>query len=685
MKNFLRALRHAWPYRKRLILSIFCAVMAAVLWGANFTAIYPVLKLLHTGQAPQEWIDQRIAGLQKEADQFSAEIDRLTEEDKELEKQPTNKFIEQRRRDLANDLARTEGKLEAVRTSLSRYRLAHKYVYMLPHDCFQTLCWVTGLVVLCVVVKCIFEFAQESLVGSVVNLALFDLRNRFYRNTIHLDVEQFNEEGTSELMARFTNDMDSLSAGVKTLFGKVIAEPLRALACIVIAMFISWQLTLLFTILVPIALVILVRIGRLMKRATRRLLERMSSIYKILQESFQGIRVVKAYTMEPYERRRFCAATKDYYHKAMMVVRIDAAAGPLIEVLGVVAVALALLAGSYLVLAHQTHLFGLRMSSRPLEPETMLQLYVLLAAIADPVRKMSSVLTRLQSGAAAADRIFASLDRQPKVRNNPEGPRIGRRRREQEPALATPPERPFVELRDVCFGYHPETPVLRHINLSVKAGETVAVVGPNGCGKTTLIGLLPRFYDPNYGSVLVDGVDLRAAHLRALRQQIAIVTQEPILFDDTIYNNIAYGARGATAEMVEAAARKAFAHDFIVAQPQGYQTRVGERGQMLSGGQKQRLALARAILRDPAILILDEFTSQIDAQSEGDIHAALREFVKGRTTFLITHKMHTLEIADRIVVLDAGQLIAAGTHEELLANCPTYQRLHETQASRRVA
>jgi ATP-binding cassette subfamily B protein/subfamily B ATP-binding cassette protein MsbA len=683
MKNFLRALRHAWPYRKRLIFSVVCAVMAAVLWGANFTAIYPVLKLLHSGQSPQDWVDQRIDGLQREAEQHQAEVERFTEEFNALEsRKPSNKFVEQRRRDLAADISRAEGKLDSARSSLSFYLNVRKYVYMLPHDCFQTLCWLVGAVVVCVLVKCLFEFGQESLVGSVVNLALFDLRNRFYRNAIHLDVEQFNDEGTSELMARFTNDMDSLSAGVKTLFGKVVAEPLRALACIVIAMFISWQLTLLFTILVPIALIILVRVGRLMKRATRRLLERMSSIYKILQESFQGIRVVKGCTMEPYERRRFHAATRDYYHKAMLVVQIDAAAGPIIEVLGVVAVALALLAGSYLVLAHQTHLFGLRMSSRPLEPETMLQLYVLLAAIADPVRKMSSVLTRLQSGAAAADRIFQAIDRRPKVLGNADGPRLGRRRAGRQPTAA---DRPFIEFRDVCFSYHPETPVLSHISLGVRAGETVAVVGPNGCGKTTLLGLVPRFFDPNHGSVLIDGVDLRAAHLRALRKQIAVVTQDPVLFDDTVFNNIAYGLRGATAEQVEAAAKRAFAHDFITAHPEGYRRRVGERGMVLSGGERQRVALARAILRDPSILILDEFTSQIDAGSEADIHAALREFVKGRTTFLITHKMHTLEIADRIAVLDSGRLAAVGTHAELLASCPTYQRLHEAQASRRVA
>jgi ATP-binding cassette subfamily B protein/subfamily B ATP-binding cassette protein MsbA len=537
------------------------------------------------------------------------------------------------------------------------------------------------------------------LVGSVVNLTLFDLRNRFYRNVIHLDVDQFGEHGTSELMARFTNDMDSLGTGIKTLFGKVVAEPLRALSCVVMASFISWQLTLMFLVLVPIAGLILTKVGRIMKKATRRLLERMSNIYKILQESFQGIRVVKAFTMEPYERRRFCTATKDYYHKSMLVVNIDALADPIIEVLGVVAVAAALLAGSYLVLRQRDSILGLRLTNGPLEPESMLTLYIFLAAIADPVRKLSSVFTRLQSGAAAADRIFDFVDRRPSVNPNSDGPRLPRRPpgggalvalqggTDSHGISANAPERgePLVEFRDVCFSYLPGNPVLTNVRLAVRGGETVAFVGPNGCGKTTLLGLIPRFYDPDHGSVLVGGQDLRRLHLRSLRQQIGLVTQETYLFDDSVYNNVAYGSRGATREQVEEAARRAYAHDFIVAKPQGYQTRVGEAGAQLSGGQKQRIALARAILRNPSILILDEFTSQSDAESEAAIHRALKEFKQGRTTFIIAHRLHTLEIADRIVVLEQGRIAAAGTHAELLASCPQYQRLHDAQAKRLVA
>jgi ATP-binding cassette subfamily B protein/subfamily B ATP-binding cassette protein MsbA len=673
MRNFVRALRFAWPYRGRLFFSILCALLAAALWSLTFTAIYPVQKILGSDKNLQQYINDSIRQTNDQIVDLQREIDRLSVAKKEFQGWEEGKGRNDRLRGIDSQLAKTESRIDAARRLLYREQVAKRFIDLLfPEGRFDTLALLIGLVVLAVAIKGLFEFGHEWLIGSVVNLSLYDLRRRFFRNVLRLDVTHFGEAGTHELMARFTNDMEMLGQGQKTLFGKVISEPLKALGCVIAACWISWQLTLMFLVLVPVALFVLTKVGRVMKRATRRLLERMSNIYKILLETFQGIRIVKAFTREPHERRRFRQATRDYYHKSMWVVKLDALSGPIIELLGVAAVAAALLAGAYLVIEKETHLFGLRMSDYPLDAETLLTLYAFLAAVADPVRKLSSVYTRIQSGAAACDRIFAVLDRMPRVQINPGGVQLSRHHKD-------------IELRDVCFSYDLDHQILTGLSFHVRFGETIALVGQNGCGKTTLMGLLARFYDPDHGTISVDGHDLRKVNLRSFRKQLGIVTQEPILFDDTLFNNIAYGNRHASVEEVEAAARQANAHDFIVKLPKGYQTTIGEAGGKMSGGQKQRVALARAILRDPSLLILDEFTSQADTESEVLIHRALREFKKDRTTFVITHRLNTLEIADRILVLEGGRLAALGTHQELWESCPLYRRLCEAQFSRLVA
>ena len=673
MKNFLRALKYSWVYRRRILFSIFCAMLAAVFWGVNFLAVHPILTLLDNKQTLAQWIDQKIDTAEKEHDVLSGKLEPKKEDLRQKQAWPPSQYREEEVQKVSGEIASLESKIDSCATRLWRCRQAKNYfIRFLPPDRFQTLACLLLIVVICVAIKGIFEFGQEYLVGSVMNGTLYDIRNRFYRNAIHQDMRQFQEGGSAEMMARFTNDMEVMGNGMKILYGRVIAEPLRALACAAIACWISWQLTFLFLVLVPAALFIMTKASRMMKRATRHVLERMSSIYKILQETFRGLRVVKAFTMEPYERRRFNKATKDYRDHSMRMVMIDALASPLIELLGVAAVSVAILAGAYLVLNQKTHLFGVQMSSSPIEPATLIQLYALLAGMAEPVRKLSSVYTKMQSSAAAADRVFSYMDKVPQVLANSGGPRVERHAES-------------IEFRNICFSYQKGSTILENVSFTVPAGETIAIVGPNGCGKTTLLNLLPRFFDPDHGSIVIDGVDIRIAHLRSLRKQIGIVTQEAVIFEDTIYKNIAYGNPGASREEIEEAAAQAFAHEFIVTFPNGYDTMLGEIGRELSGGEKQRIALARAILRNPSILILDEFTSQIDPLSEAFINQAMKEFKKGRTTFMITHKMHTLEMADRIVVLNGGHIEAIGTHPELLATSTLYRGLQEALVQRKAA
>jgi ABC-type multidrug transport system fused ATPase/permease subunit len=340
--------------------------------------------------------------------------------------------------------------------------------------------------------------------------------------------------------------------------------------------------------------------------------------------------------------------------------------------IGASAIAVAVLIGAFLVIGDneydRTHVLGIRMADTPMDPEGLALLYTLLAGVSDPMRKLSNVYGRIQRAAAAADRIFGFLDQEPVIVDCPKMPSLAR-------------HEDTIELRKVSFSYPGSPPILNDVSLQVRAGETIALVGPNGCGKTTLLNLIPRFYDPQSGGVFVDGFDVRDIRLRSLRQQIGIVTQETVLFNDSIRNNIAYGNLHASREEIEAAAQKAHVDRFIEELPDGYDTNVGERALKLSGGQRQLIALARAILRDPAILLLDEATSSLDVESESLIHRVLQEFIQNRTTFIITHRFSTLQLASRIVVMNEGRIVDIGGHKDLVKRCELYNRLHQIHSS----
>jgi subfamily B ATP-binding cassette protein MsbA len=449
--------------------------------------------------------------------------------------------------------------------------------------------------------------------------------------------------------------------------GKMVREPAKMIVCLIGAALISWRLLLLSLVIAPLAAILIRWLARTLKRANRRAMEEMARLYNTLEEAFRGIKIVKSFTMERQERNRFHLNSKQYYKKAMRIARYDALAHPLIEMLGILIIALALLAGAWLVLRGETHLFGIRMSSRPLDHGMLVLFYSFLLGAADPARKLSDVFTQIQRAAAASDRIHAMLDREPKVRD-PERPR------------PLPRHHKHLVFEQVEFAYVPGRPILRDVNLRIEFGETIAVVGPSGCGKSTLASLIPRFADPDGGVIRLDGVPLDEVRVRNVRSQIGLVTQEPVLFDDTVLNNIRYGSPHATAEQVFQAAKQAHAHRFIEQElPCGYDSHVGPMGCQLSGGQRQRIALARAILRDPAILILDEATSQIDLESEQLIQKVLEQFVRGRTALIITHRLGVMSLANRIVVMREGRIVDVGTHEELSTRCGFYRRLYEIQ------
>jgi subfamily B ATP-binding cassette protein MsbA len=386
------------------------------------------------------------------------------------------------------------------------------------------------------------------------------------------------------------------------------------------------------------------------------MLESWSGMIAVLEETLLGIRVVKAYTMEGAERKRFFRVNRRLLKQLNKIAKIDSATAPTIEALGITAACCAGALAGYWTLTYQ------------ISTETFIALMGCMATMFDPLRKLAKVVTRFQRADAAAARIFELHDRQ----------------RQQTPpgAKGLPEHRESIEFRQVRFRYPGAAEdALREVNLTVQAGQTVAIVGPNGSGKTTLLSLVPRLLEPAEGQVLIDGVDLSTVSLRSLRRQIGLVTQETVLFNATIGENISYGRRRARPADILAAARKAFVDEFVRDLPAGYDTMVGEHGATLSGGQRQRITIARAILRDPAILIFDEAMSQLDADSEQRIHQAMAEFVRDRTTLMIAHRFQTVMSADRIAVLDAGTIIDTGTHAELLDRCRLYRHLYETQLS----
>ena len=657
MTSLFRVVQIALSRRLLVAGVLVCSLLVAAAWCANIATVYPVVAVLFQDKSIPQWADEQAAEADEKAAQRRRQIDQLHDE---LRAAPP-----EARLTLEKEISLQQSILESELEIAARSRsFQEKLPDWIPRDTYKTLVLIVVVLLGVTLFKVVVLILNTYLVERLANLTVFDLRKQFYRNTLRLDLGAFGRSRTADLMARFTNDMNLVNVGLGVLFGRTVLEPMKMIAYLVGASFICWRLLLLSLITAPLAIFLVGRLAASIKRASRRALEEMSILYNHLSETFAGVREVKAYTMEPQERNRFHQTAKQNLQKAMRIALYNSLARPLTELMGIAIVCLAMLAGGYLVINQETHLLGVKMCDAPLSYGAMLTFFAFLVAIADPGRKLADVLTVLQRASAAADRIYQSLDREPAI-VDPEQPRP-----------LPSPHREIV-FDHVDFHYTPDQPVLHDICLRIKHGQSLAIVGPNGCGKSTLVNLIPRFYDPTGGDVRLDDVSLRDLRIRELRSAIGVVTQQPWLFNDTVMNNIRYGSPGASDDEVIEAAKKAHAHRFITEKlTAGYQSLVGERGGSLSGGQRQRIALARAILRDPEVLILDEATSQIDIESEQLIHQALQSFVRGRTSIMITHRTSTLALADQILVLDAGRIVDLGAHDELLDRCELYQGLY---------
>jgi len=509
------------------------------------------------------------------------------------------------------------------------------------------------LVILIYVMRGIGMYGQEYLMNYVGESIIRNLRNSLYHHISDLPLSFYQKEKTGVLMSRITHDVNIVKAMVSTAVTGALKDCFTIVGLTIVIFYRDWKMALFAFVILPVAFLPVVELGRRVRRVSTSCQESMADLSSFLHETFAGSKIVKAFGMESHEKKRFSEKTHNLFKLEMRAVIARSLSSPIMELLGGFGIAFVIWYGGSKVI-HGTSTAGTFFSFMA----AVLMLY-------DPVKKLSGLNNAIQQGLAATDRIFEVIETQSTIRE------------EKNPVVIKPGSH-MVTFNNVYFKYD-DVMVLKNINLQVEAGEILALVGMSGGGKTSLVNLIPRFYDLSKGTILIDRIDIRNASIASLRNQIAIVTQEPILFNDTIRNNIAYGRHNASHDEIENAARAAYASDFIQSFPAKFDTKIGELGGRLSGGEKQRICIARALLKDAPILILDEATSSLDSESEMLVQKALENLMKGRTTFVIAHRLSTISYAHRIIVIVNGRIVEGGGHEELMACQGEYYKLYNMQ------
>jgi len=505
------------------------------------------------------------------------------------------------------------------------------------------------------VLKAVFSYGQTYLISYVGNRVITDIRQVLFQHLLRLPVGFHDSNTSGRLVSRVTNDVGLMANAASSVLKDIFQNGLTFLAMLGVIVYQNWKLAGLSFIVIPLSAITMIRMGQRLRKLATSGQEKMGDMASALQETLAGIRMVKAYGREEAEAERFEQSNRAFLGTTLKSNQVWSIGSSHMEVIGVIGVAAIIWYGGYLVI------------HGAMTPGAFFSFLTAMFMAYTPIRKLSGSNNVIQQAMAAAERVFGIID-------------LETEQSADRGRVECPPISKSVVFRDVTFLYESQrVPALSDIDLAIRAGEMIALVGSSGSGKTTFANLLPRFYQPTVGTILLDGVDIQSYTLPSLRAHIGIVSQDVVLFDDTISNNIAFGRQQATEEEIVQAARLAYAHDFVERLPQGYHTLVGEKGVKLSGGERQRLAIARAILRDPPLLILDEATSALDNESERLVQLALTNLMRNRTTIVIAHRLSTIQRADRIVVLDRGTIVEMGTHEELLLLGGHYKRLHAIQ------